>query len=74
MPQLPPELVNELDETTVVGDIDAFVAYIESGQALQDWYERLTMLAAEYDAFLKEHSNIWSHIIIQRNRPSRWAA
>jgi len=62
---LPTELVNEPEDTAVVGDIDAFIAYIESGQALEDWNTRMAALNAEYDIFLKEHSHVWSHIIIQ---------
>jgi hypothetical protein len=62
---LPTEIVNELEDTTVVGDIDALIAYIESGQALEDWNTRMAALNAEYDIFLKEHSHVWSHIIIQ---------
>jgi hypothetical protein len=62
---LPPELALASEETTVVGDIDAFIAYVESGQALRDWHERLALLTAECDAFLREHSHVWSHIIIQ---------
>ena len=38
---LPVELLEEPAETTVVGDIEAFMAYVESGQALQDWNARL---------------------------------
>lgn len=34
---LPLELVAAPEETTVVGDIDAFMVYVESGQAYQDW-------------------------------------
>ena len=39
--QLPPELIDTSEETTVVGDLDAFIAYVESGQALGEWNERL---------------------------------
>jgi len=38
---LPVELLEEPAETTVVGDLEAFIAYVESGQARQDWYARL---------------------------------
>lgn len=38
---LPLELLNESAETTVIGDVEAFIAYIESGQALRDWHARL---------------------------------
>ena len=66
---LPPELALASEETTVVGDIDAFIEYVESGQALRDWHERLAILTEECDAFLREHSHVWSHIIIQSQKP-----
>ena len=62
---LPPEIALTLEETTIVGDIDAFIEYVENGQALRDWHERLAVLTEECDAFLREHSHVWSHIIIQ---------
>jgi hypothetical protein len=62
---LPPELALASEETTIVGDIDTFIEYVESGQALRDWHERLAVLTAECDTFLREHSHVWSHIIIQ---------
>ena len=67
---LPPDLALASDETTVIGDIDAFIAYVESGQALHDWHERLATLTQECDAFLREHSHVWSHIIIQPQKPA----
>ena len=66
---LPVELAMAPEETTVVGDIDAFIEYLESGQSLSDWHERLTVLTAECDAFLREHSHVWSHIVIQGHKP-----
>jgi hypothetical protein len=63
---LPPELALASEETTIVGDIDTFIEYVESGQALRDWHERLAILAEECDTFLREHSHVWSHIIIQK--------
>jgi len=66
---LPPELALTSEETTVVGDIDAFIEYVESGQALRDWHERLAILTEECDTFLREHSHVWSHIIIQPQKP-----
>jgi hypothetical protein len=66
---IPPELALTSDETAVVGDIDAFIEYVESGQALRDWHERIAVLTEECDAFLREHSHVWSHIIIQPHNP-----
>jgi hypothetical protein len=34
---LPLALVAAPEETTVLGDIDAFMIYVESGQAYRDW-------------------------------------
>lgn len=65
MASMPVELAIVPEDTTIVGDIDAFMEYVESGQALRDWHDRLAVQAEECDAFLREHSHIWSHIIIQ---------
>jgi hypothetical protein len=65
---LPAELAIAPEETTVVGDIDAFIEYLESGQSLRDWHARLTALTEECDAFLREHSHVWSHIVIQGHK------
>jgi hypothetical protein len=46
---LPPELIDEPAETTVVGHVDALIAYVESGQALLDWNERINMRLKELD-------------------------
>jgi hypothetical protein len=46
---LPPELAEEHDDTTVVGDIDAFIAYVESGQAMLDWQERMALRLKELE-------------------------
>ena len=62
---MPPELAAISEDTTVVGDVDAFIAYVENGQALRDWHERIAVLTEECDTFLREHSHVWSHIIIQ---------
>ena len=69
MAHLPVELAMAPEETTVVGDIEAFIEYLESGQALRDWQARFTAMAEECDAFLREHSHVWSHIVIQGYRP-----
>ena len=44
---LPPELAELSEDTAVVGDLDAFMEYIESGQAQQDWNERLAQRIKE---------------------------
>ena len=38
---LPPELAEHPEDTVVLGDIDAFMDYVESGEALEDWNERV---------------------------------
>lgn len=65
MPALPAEISYTSEETTVIGDVEAFMTYFETGQALADWHERITAQTAECDAFLREHSHVWGHIIIQ---------
>jgi hypothetical protein len=50
---LPPELAELPDDTAVVGDVEAFfLEYVEPGQALQDWNERLAQRLKElYELF-----------------------
>ena len=70
MAYLPVELALEPEDTTVVGDIDAFIEqYVESGQALHDWDMRLAALVEAWDTFLGEHSHAWSHIVMQKSTP-----
>jgi hypothetical protein len=44
---LPPELIECPEDTAVLGDLEAFIEYLESGQALQDWNERLAQRMKE---------------------------
>ena len=44
---------NPDNETDVVGDVEAFVDYVECGKALHDWHERLGILFKECDAYLR---------------------
>jgi hypothetical protein len=46
---LPPELAEIPEETAVIGDVDAFIKYLESGQALQDWNERIAQRLKELE-------------------------
>ena len=46
---LPPELEELSEETAVVGDLEAFIDYIECGQAMQDWNERLAQRLKELE-------------------------
>jgi hypothetical protein len=46
---LPPELLEAPEETTVIGDIDAFMDYIVSGQAEKDWHERIALRLRELE-------------------------
>jgi hypothetical protein len=69
MAYLPAELAIAPEDTAIIGDVDAFIAYLENGQAMRDWHERLAVLTEECDAFLREHSHVWSHIIIRGSKP-----
>jgi hypothetical protein len=64
---MPIELRMIDDETIVIGDVDAFIAYIENGQAQRDWHDRVAILSEECDAYLREHSYVFSHIIIRKD-------
>ncbi len=70
MAHMPAEIAVAPEEITVVGDVDAFIEYLENGQALRDWHERVAAQAEECDAFLLEHNHVWSHIVIQGHTPA----
>lgn len=44
---LPPELQDIPEETAVVGNVDIFIEYVESGQAAHDYHERLALRLKE---------------------------
>ena len=44
---LPAELLDVVEETTVVGDVDAFLYYLETGQAARDYETRLALRIKE---------------------------
>jgi len=46
---LPRELLNIPEDTAVIGNVDAFIAYIESGQAAQDWDARMAIKQQELE-------------------------
>ena len=46
---LPPELAETSEDTAIIGDLDAFIEYVESGQALQDWNERIAQRTRELE-------------------------
>ena len=46
---LPPELLEEPEETAVIGDVEAFMDYIDSGQAERDWHERIALRIRELE-------------------------
>ena len=46
---LPPELAELPEDTAVIGDLDAFMQYIESRQAIQDWNQRIAQRAKELE-------------------------
>ena len=60
---LPVVLLNTPDDTTVLGDLDAFIAYVENGQALQDWRRLQAEAAQELHTFLRVHNHSWRHIV-----------
>lgn len=50
---LPPELLDIPEDTAVVGDVDAFLEYVESGEASKHYTERLARRIRELDAALE---------------------
>ena len=67
---LPSELLNAMDETTVVGDLDAFMVYLESGQAWQDWRHLHATAVKELEGFIQSRSRSWRHIVTQGSESS----
>ncbi len=49
---LPPELSEVPEETTVIGDVDAFMDYVYSGAAERDWYERIAFQIRQLEVLL----------------------
>lgn len=47
--QFPPELTEHPDDTVVIGDVDAFIEYVESGQAFDDWNTRIAVATKELE-------------------------
>jgi hypothetical protein len=45
----PTELIDEPNDTAVIGDLEAFMAYVESGQAWHDWQELCTTAHKEFE-------------------------
>jgi hypothetical protein len=45
----------------VIGDVEAFIAYVESGQALHDWQKRRADALQEIERFLKSPHCAWQH-------------
>lgn len=46
---LPAESLNIPEDTAVIGDVDAFIAYIESGQAELEWLESLAVRYRKFE-------------------------
>ena len=61
----PDELVDEPGDTAMVGDLDAFMSYVENGQALQDWQALRRTANQELEGFLQSRKHTWRHIVRQ---------
>ena len=67
---LPSELLDATDETTVVGDLEAFMVYLESGQAWQDWRRLHATAVQELEGFMQARSRSWGHIVTPGAEPA----
>jgi hypothetical protein len=67
---LPNALLNTTDDTTIIGDMEAFMVYIESGQACHDWWQLHAVAMKELDSFIQSRSRSWNHIVCQGSEPS----
>ena len=57
----PIELQEVSADTTIVGDVDAFIDYVESGQALHDWQERRAGALKEIERFFRTNQRVWQY-------------
>ena len=69
----PNEFVDEPNDTAVVGDLDAFMHYLENGQALQDWHALCQTACKELEWFLQSRNHTWRHIVRQGSGRTRKA-
>lgn len=60
---IPPEFLVASDATMVIGDLDAFSEYIETGQAFEDWQACCRAAAREREAFFIANQHLWRHIV-----------
>ena len=51
------------DGTVVVGDLNAFMHYVETGLAYQDWQERCEVAAREREDFFRDNQHFWQQIV-----------
>jgi hypothetical protein len=58
---MPIEIQEMPADTTVMGDIDAFIAYIESGQALNEWQKCHAKARQEIERDLRSHHRLGRH-------------
>lgn len=70
----PNEFVDEPNDTAVVGDLDAFMTYVETGQALQDWNALRQTACKELEWFLQSRNHTWRHIVCQGSERPRESA
>lgn len=54
----------EEEATTVIGDVDAFIEYVESGQARKEWNEKILAVEKGFDEYVKVHPRVWHHIVL----------
>lgn len=49
---MPPELAELPESTAIVGNIEAFILYVSSGEALKDWNERIAQRMKDFETYL----------------------
>ena len=64
---MPIEIQEMPADTTVMGDIDAFIAYIESGQALNEWQKCHAKALQEIERCLRSNYRPGRHTVDSRD-------
>ena len=51
------------DDTVVIGDLNAFMQYVDTGLAYRDWQDRCEVAAREREDFFRDNQHFWHQIV-----------
>ena len=67
---LPIEIQEMPVDTTVMGDVDAFITYVESGQALDEWQKYHAKALQEIERCFRSHHRVRRYTVHGRENAS----